>query len=1359
MLALSLLLTFALRLAASQDPVWRQDPDDPLHKLAVLELGPGGTAVQYVAAFKGTLHVWVRSDEVDPGLRIEVARREEVLEDGDSGGGTTAWLALEVVPWQALGIRVLAAKDRSGSAELHLVAAPETDSTRAATNVAKDELETIGRLREEGGLETARRRVAALIEELRGAGGTRSSEHVAEILWELGFVSYELYSPKAAALAWAAVHEHRERVLSPNHPLLLTAKLNLAMTRKQLGDLEDARVLEEHVHAVWERLLPTDHPDLLWAKENLAGTLHLLGDIGGAHALFEALHAARAQLLPADHPDLLQTKQNLAGTTLARGDIEGAHALMKVVHTAFERILPADHPDLLTAKQNLAGTLEALGDFEGAHELLEAVHAARKGLFPADHPDLLMAKGNLAVTRKLGGDLYGAWELEEYVYAMLEPQLPADHPDLLNAKMNLAWTRALVGDLPGGLALAEPVHAARERLLPSDHPDVLRAKGVLAEIVRRMGDLEGALVLQEQAYAAWEMSVPADHPYLLAAGHNLAVTRGQLGDIETAHANLRVVHAAIASALPADHPVLLTVQHNVAVTRALLGDFEGAFSVLESVYEARRRLLPAAHPDLLAAKEGLAGTRYRLWDQGGAVGLLEDVHEARSRLLPIDHPDLLTAKNNLAVMRQELGDLDGARSLLETVHAAWGQRLPADHPSLLKVKLNLASTLKGLGELESARVLEEHVHAVLARFMPADHPDLLWAKENLAATREALGDFAGTLPLRQDIADALPGFLQRAAVAAPREARATSRYAVHWLATARMGSAAGASRLERTSFEVLETARHVAGAPLWSRLASLAGEKIKAIRRNLNQAQEELDRLVAGGPGPAGGSGGHREWSAAVRAAALRRDQAQGDLLALLGRDVIGRITAGKVANCLAPGHLAICISQLPRWSSGPGAESVVYDGQYYLAHVVGPEGGLHEVDLGPVEELQRSIREWRILLGTYAPSGAAFGDRDTGSESTGEADGGRGGVASAGPPVELEVETGRALRAVLLDPLLAAAGDPPAGATLHLALSDALFTLPFEALPLAEDAAAADLPPDDVPRLGDRFRVRYEISMARLIRPAGDPEGPPSVAAVGDVDFDAALAVSLRDARPVPGSVLARAQSADGRSCWGAWSELPATADEVSVLAIQARELLGVEARVLRGSGATQHALAEAVRGVRYVHLATHGWFLPESVKSMLDDEPTAGNRHLLGIWGTVTGFTPLTLCGLVLSGANEARTEAERSARLLTAQELAEFDLTACDLAVLSACETNVGVARAGQGIQSLQTALHRAGARSSITSLWSVPDQETQSLMKHFYDNLWGEGMGKAEALWEAKQALRREGHPPRAWAGWVLAGDPD
>ncbi len=111
-----------------------------------------------------------------------------------------------------------------------------------------------------------------------------------------------------------------------------------------------------------------------------------------------------------------------------------------------------------------------------------------------------------------------------------------------------------------------------------------------------------------------------------------------------------------------------------------------------------------------------------------------------------------------------------------------------------------------------------------------------------------------------------------------------------------------------------------------------------------------------------------------------------------------------------------------------------------------------------------------------------------------------------------------------------------------------------------------------------------------------------------------------------------------------------------------------------------------------------------------------------------------------------------------ILTAEELATVDLSNCELAVLSACETNVGLRRAGQGIQSLQGALHAAGVRTAITSLWKVDDAATRRLMELFYTKLWKDKLGKADALWQAKMALRAEGHPVRDWAGWVLTGDP-
>jgi CHAT domain-containing protein len=130
--------------------------------------------------------------------------------------------------------------------------------------------------------------------------------------------------------------------------------------------------------------------------------------------------------------------------------------------------------------------------------------------------------------------------------------------------------------------------------------------------------------------------------------------------------------------------------------------------------------------------------------------------------------------------------------------------------------------------------------------------------------------------------------------------------------------------------------------------------------------------------------------------------------------------------------------------------------------------------------------------------------------------------------------------------------------------------------------------------------------------------------------------------------------------------------------------------------------------------------------------------------------------LCGLALSGANLPPDELGRHAGILTAEEILSLDLSRCYLVTLSACDTSLGVRRAGQGYASLRAALQGAGARFVLTSLWKVGDEATMELMVDFYRRLWVQNKEPHAALWEAKTEARRKGAPFRDWAGWVLTG---
>ncbi|WP_414581475.1 CHAT domain-containing protein [Scytonema sp. PCC 10023] len=91
--------------------------------------------------------------------------------------------------------------------------------------------------------------------------------------------------------------------------------------------------------------------------------------------------------------------------------------------------------------------------------------------------------------------------------------------------------------------------------------------------------------------------------------------------------------------------------------------------------------------------------------------------------------------------------------------------------------------------------------------------------------------------------------------------------------------------------------------------------------------------------------------------------------------------------------------------------------------------------------------------------------------------------------------------------------------------------------------------------------------------------------------------------------------------------------------------------------------------------------------------------------------------------------------------------------ELLVLSACKTALGDKRAALGLAGVAV---RAGARSTLASLWSVDDQSTADVMSEFYRQLQT-GVSKAEALQRAQLAVFVKDNSPYHWAPYVLLGN--
>lgn len=176
-----------------------------------------------------------------------------------------------------------------------------------------------------------------------------------------------------------------------------------------------------------------------------------------------------------------------------------------------------------------------------------------------------------------------------------------------------------------------------------------------------------------------------------------------------------------------------------------------------------------------------------------------------------------------------------------------------------------------------------------------------------------------------------------------------------------------------------------------------------------------------------------------------------------------------------------------------------------------------------------------------------------------------------------------------------------------------------------------------------------------------------------------------------------------------------------------------------------------KAISSPSLLHIATHGFFLPESQSS---------GEKVFGVDVNQANENPLLRSGLMLADAEQTmgdvalNTEVNTSNNgILTAYEVMTLDLKNTDLVVLSACETGLGEIKSGEGVYGLQRAFQIAGAKSVIMSLWKVSDEATKQLMTTFYKE-WMGGKQKEEAFFAAQESLRVNFPEPYYWGAFVM-----
>ena len=263
-----------------------------------------------------------------------------------------------------------------------------------------------------------------------------SATEAAQILIQLAYVLYRMSDDRSfisLVLQICLRLEHRDGVILA---IREDVKILRARVASMKGNYEEAlRVLRELVEDQAQRL-SEDHPDRLVSEHSLACTYREMGQMDQAVKLLQ--HVVKVQgNLAEDHPDRIGSQHELATAYIANGKIDEAVELLEHVVIVREK-LAEDHPEQLASQHALGRAYLANGQIEEATELFQHVVKKDREKLAEDHPDRLMSEYNLARAYRENGQIDEAIELHEHVVKMKREKLAEDHPDRIASERALA---------------------------------------------------------------------------------------------------------------------------------------------------------------------------------------------------------------------------------------------------------------------------------------------------------------------------------------------------------------------------------------------------------------------------------------------------------------------------------------------------------------------------------------------------------------------------------------------------------------------------------------------------------------------------------------------------------------------------------------------------------------------------------------------------------------------------------------------------------------------------------------------------------------------------------------------------------
>jgi len=953
------------------------------------------------------------------------------------------------------------------------------------------------------------------------------------------------------------------------------------------------------------------------------------------------------------------------------------------------------------------------GENEKAIPLFEKAKQIKKETAGEENADYLTITGTLAAVYAKTGLYANAEPLYIRLKEIKSKLLGENDPEYAVVVNDLASLYLYMGQYKKVEPLYLEALTIRKKALGENHPDYATSLDNLGALYATVNEYEKAEPLYKQAMEIRKNVLGETDDDYVSSLNNLASMYLSKGEYAKSEPLYLKAGATQYKKNGENNPAYATTLNNIGALYLAIGQFDKAELAFVLAMDIRGRVLGKNHPSYLTSCNNLSQIYATTGQYDKAIPLCIQTIAIRKNVLGENHPDYATSLNNLGVLYAETGEYAKGEPYCAEAAAIRKKVFGADHADYAASLNNLGLIYKGMGQYKKAEPLFIQAKEIYRQSEGELSPGYAISLDNLAILYITLGDYAKAEPftvLSSSIT--LQNLLTTFPVLSEKEKGnyLSNKAAISEVSNNLIYHFPGASSSLRINhFNLHLSLKSLALSDTKNMINAVRNSKDSTVKKMLAEWLAAKNFLAKQYAMPAGkrdpdletleGRAEKIEKELSRKSANFRNQQAATSVLTA---DVQKNLQEDEAAIEFVSFHLYD-----NKWT-----DSVIYAACILRKHDEAPlfvplfeESQLQQLFDSAGKTATITAKTFYRGLGATANKQSIRGER---------------------------------LYQLIWKPL-----EPFLKGIKKIAYSPAgkLYGIAFHAMPV-----------DSTILLMDKYLLQQYTSTRQIaLRSTTDQTTKPvSIALFGDANFAMDSLQLVQQQKNQPANSTGSSIKPDLRGTnSGAWPGLPGTAEEVKRIG-KLFEQNQINASIFLQARASEDNLkAISTHSPQVLHIATHGFFLPERTGKKNEKGFNQGNSYSLS-------DDPLLRSGLILSGGNYAwsgKTPIEGlEDGIVTAYEISQLDLSNTELVVLSACETALGDVKGSEGVFGLQRAFKMAGVKKMIVSLWEVPDKETAELMTDFY-TYWMNGKTINEAFTTAQSDMRKK-YTPFYWAAFVL-----